>query len=65
MTPFSKLWATAEVKSENYFKMTSYLNKQYTKKASKTRHLRHGQDQTDLHAAELVVPSDSGATAVL
>lgn len=41
------------------------LCQQFSKKPPETSHLRHCPDKTDLHAAGLVVQSDSGAAAVL
>lgn len=38
---------------------------QVSGKATEAGHLRHRPDQTDLHAARLVLQSDSGAAAVL
>lgn len=38
---------------------------QLSKKATESDHLRHRPDQTDLHAAGLIIQGDSGAAALL
>lgn len=61
-TTLSRFW-TKEWQVKLY--LDSHLKNQFPGKASETSHLRHGADPTDLHAAGLVIQSDSGAATVL